>query len=172
MSFSLVIHAQDMFVHIFNLLNGAKDKKKDRRKLFLVVPPPNWNAVQEGKPRCDSFCFLTTANNKEPSQGLTKQITAIKNNSCSSPFNNMKTIKLSAISSAKCKAFSSKIIALPTDMKEGLAVKALNRQSICPPLATAQWQPQRDSAVSLSPSLSYKWLLIMRALRRWIYIAE
>lgn len=39
---------------------------------------------------------------------------------------------------AKCKAFSSKTITVPIDMKEGLALSALNRESICPPLATAQ----------------------------------
>lgn len=36
------------------------------------------------KEGCDSFCFLSTANNEEPSQGLTKQITAVKYDSGSS----------------------------------------------------------------------------------------
>lgn len=62
-------------------------------------------------------------------------------------------MKLNTISLVKCKAFSSKTIILPTDMKDGLVIRALNRESICSPLASAQWHLQRLSCLLLTISV-------------------
>lgn len=58
-------------------------------------------------------------------------------------------MKLNAISVVKCKAFSSKTITLPTHMKEDLAVRALNRESIVHLLQLHKDSPKETQ---LSPS--------------------
>lgn len=73
------------------------------------------------------------------------------------------SMKLNAISLAECKGFSSKTTTLSTNLKEGLVIRALNRERFCLSFATAQWQPRKDKTVTClplhhhCPTRDYQW---------------